>query len=159
MHDKLIVVEGYMDVIGLSRLNLDIGVATCGTSLTQQHLKLLKRYTQNLFFLFDHDAAGFDATMRGLKIAFEQDMYPKILTLPEGFKDVDEWANANPDDQAMIDFFDRAEDGVIFAMKMLIEKYDHHSPIERKRIIEQLFGILLYVQDLTMLTRYIEKIA
>lgn len=47
----------------------------------------------------------------------------------------------------------------MFIMKTLIEKYDHQSPIERKRIIEQLFGILLYVQDLTMLTWYLEKIA
>lgn len=44
-------------------------------------------------------------------------------------------------------------------MKQLIQKYDHQSPVERKRIIEHLFGILLYVQDLTMLTWYIEKMA
>lgn len=148
-----------MDVIGLSRLDLDIGVATCGTSLTQQHMKLMKRYTQNLFFLFDNDPAGFDATVRGLKIAYEQDIYPKILILPEGFKDVDERANVQPDPTALEKFFAEAEDGVVFVMKELIRKYDHHSPVERKRIIEQLFGILLYIPDLTMLTRYIEKMA
>ncbi len=63
-YDKLVVVEGYMDVIGLSRLGLDIGVATCGTSLTPGHMKLMKRYTQNLYLLFDSDNAGFDATLR-----------------------------------------------------------------------------------------------
>lgn len=157
-YDKLVVVEWYMDVIWLSRLWLDIGVATCGTSLTPSHMKLMKRYTQNLYLLFDGDAAGFDATVRGLKVAYEQDTYPKILSLPEGYKDVDEWANVTPSEENIKDFFAWAEDGVVYVMKKLIEKYDHQSPIERKRIIEQLFGILLYVQDLTMLTRYIEKI-
>lgn len=56
-----------MDVIGLSRIGLEIGVATCGTSLTANHIKLIKRYTNNVYFLFDSDPAGFDATIRALK--------------------------------------------------------------------------------------------
>lgn len=99
----------------------------------------MKRYTQNLYFLFDGDTAGFDATLRGLKIAYEQDTYPKILSLPAEYKDVDERANVTPSEKEITAFFNGAEDGIIFAMKKLIEKYDHHSPIERKRIIEQLF--------------------
>ena len=70
----------------------------------------MKRYTQNLFFLFDQDQAGFDATVRGLKIAYEQDTYPKILTLPAEYKDVDERANVNPSEDDLKAFFDGAED-------------------------------------------------
>ena len=148
-----------MDVVGLSRLGLDIGVATCGTSLTPSHMKLMKRYTQNLYLLFDNDPAGFDATVRGLKIAYEQDTYPKILALPAGYKDVDEWANVSPSESDISAFFAGAEDGVIFVMKELIKRYDDNSPVERKRVIEQLFGILLYIQDLTVLAWYLEKMA
>lgn len=119
----------------------------------------MKRYTHNLYLLFDNDPAGFDATVRGLKMAYEQDTYPKILQLPAGYKDVDEWANISPSEEAISAFFAGAEDGVIFVMNDLLKKYDDNSPIERKRIIEQLFGILLYIQDLTVLAWYFEKIA
>ena len=68
-------------------------------------MKLMKRYTQNLYLLFDNDTAGFDATVRALKIAYEQDTYPKILSLPPEYKDVDEWANIAPDEQKINDFF------------------------------------------------------
>jgi DNA primase len=54
---KLIIVEGQMDVIGLSRIGFPIGVATSGTALTEDHIKLLKRYTENLYLLFDNDKA------------------------------------------------------------------------------------------------------
>jgi len=65
---KLIVVEGQMDVIALTRLGFPIGVATSGTALTEDHIKLLKRYTENLYFLFDNDKAGQQATFRALKL-------------------------------------------------------------------------------------------
>jgi DNA primase len=54
---KLIVVEGQMDVIALARLGFPIGVATSGTSITEDHVKILKRYTENIYFLFDNDKA------------------------------------------------------------------------------------------------------
>lgn len=119
----------------------------------------MKRYTQNLYLLFDNDPAGFDATVRALKIAYEQDSYPKILRLPEGFKDVDEWANISPSEEQINSFFAGAEDGVLYILTQLLAKYDDNSPIERKRIIEQMFGILLYIQDLTVLAWYFEKIS
>ncbi len=68
-------------------------------------MKLMKRYTQNLFLLFDGDDPGFDATVRGLKVAYEQDTYPKILMLPDGYKDVDERANVTPSESMINEFF------------------------------------------------------
>lgn len=56
-YNAIIIVEGQMDVIALHRLGLPIGVATCGTALTSDHLKLIKRYTENVYLLFDNDPA------------------------------------------------------------------------------------------------------
>jgi len=56
-YNALIVVEGQMDVIGLSRVGFPIGVATCGTALTMEHIKLIKRYTENMYLMFDNDDA------------------------------------------------------------------------------------------------------
>lgn len=63
-HKAIIVVEGYFDVIALTQAGLDIGVATCGTSLTAHHMTTLKRYDDHVYFLFDNDGAGINATLR-----------------------------------------------------------------------------------------------
>lgn len=82
-HNAIIIVEGQMDVIALHRLGFPIAVATSGTALTEQHIKLLKRYTDNLYLLFDSDSAGQAATLRALNIAYQYDLFPKKITLPE----------------------------------------------------------------------------
>jgi len=60
-----------MDVIALHQYWLPIGIATCGTALTPEHIKLIRRNAETLIFWFDNDKAWFEATMRGLKIAYE----------------------------------------------------------------------------------------
>jgi len=72
-----------MDVIAMARLGYDNAVASCGTSLTAGHMKLMKRYTEHVYFLFDTDKAGFAATKRSLQLAYKVDSYPKVLLLPE----------------------------------------------------------------------------
>jgi DNA primase len=91
----MIVVEGQMDVIALHQLGYPIAVATCGTAVTAEHIKLIKRYTDNAYFLFDNDDAGQKATLRALKIAYQHDMFPKLIDLPSRYKDVDELAQEN----------------------------------------------------------------
>ena len=90
-HGFLIVVEGYMDVIALHQYGLPLGVATCGTAMTPDHLKLLKRHTEQVVLLFDNDTAGLEATIRALKVAYQADTYPRAFALPVDKKDVDEW--------------------------------------------------------------------
>jgi DNA primase len=82
-----------MDVIASHRCGLPIAVASCGTALTEQHIKLLKRYTQDLCFLFDNDDAGRQATIKGIKIAYQHELYPNIINLPSTYKDLDDVAN------------------------------------------------------------------
>lgn len=90
----LIVVEGYMDVIALHQYGLPVGIATCGTALTTDHIKLLKRHTDQVILLFDNDQAGFEATTRALKVAYQADLFPRAFGLPIEYKDVDEWLTA-----------------------------------------------------------------
>jgi DNA primase len=158
-HEKLIVVEWYMDVIGFARLWLPIAVGTCWTSLTPHHMKLLKRYTPNIYFLFDNDPAWLQAAQRALKIAYQNDVYPKMLRLPDGFKDVDEWANIKPSQEDLRKLFVDAVDGFMGSMKMLITWYDMQNPVDRKRFLQTMFEVLLYIQDYSILSRYLEALA
>lgn len=90
----LILVEGYMDVVALHQAGLPIGVAPCGTALTLPQLKLLKRHTDHLILSFDNDTAGWEATLRALKVAYSSDIFPRILAIPPQYKDIDEWSSS-----------------------------------------------------------------
>ena len=76
------LVEGYMDVISLHQSGIENVVASSGTSLTQDQVRLIKRYSTNLTILYDGDAAGVKAALRGLEIALEEGMNVKVVLLP-----------------------------------------------------------------------------
>ncbi len=94
--DRAIFVEGYMDVIAAHQAGDENAIATCGTALTAQQLKLIKRYTQNFAFAFDQDSAGMDASFRAIELAQLADVNIQIIRIPEG-KDPDECIRKNPD--------------------------------------------------------------
>jgi len=95
--DTVIVVEGQMDVIASYQTGVKNIVASSGTALSAEQIKLLKRYTNNILFSFDVDAAGQLAAERGIEQALAQDMNIKVIQVPGG-KDPDECIRNNPDD-------------------------------------------------------------
>jgi DNA primase len=82
--DECILTEGYTDVISLHQAGIENVVASSGTSLTIEQIALIKRYTSNIVILYDGDAAGIKAALRGLDMVLEQDANVKILLLPNG---------------------------------------------------------------------------
>lgn len=87
--DSVLIVEGYFDVLLLYAYGIQNVVATCGTSLTRAHLRLLRRYTRNVVVMFDGDSAGQKAAARSLDLFLEEEMWPWFMPLPTG-KDPDE---------------------------------------------------------------------
>ena len=87
---RAVLLEGYMDVIGCHQAGVEYTVAPLGTSLTNEHAKLLKRYTQNVIVLFDPDEAGLKAALRGALILTEEGLFVKVASLPDGL-DPDEY--------------------------------------------------------------------
>lgn len=155
-HNALFIVEGQMDVIGLSRLGYNLGVATCGTALTPEHLKLIKRYTENLFLLFDSDNAGQEASLRALTLAYQHDIFPKIITLPEEFKDIDELANTADGKQKFDDQRKNSQDGFLVIFQNLKKKFDLTSPIDKQKTLNILFGLILNINNIPMQDHYIQ---
>src|SRR6184192_1172447 len=80
--DFAILVEGYMDAIAVARAGISNVVASCGTSLAEQQIKLLSRFTKSVVVNYDPDAAGLSATERSLSLLLEQDFEVRVLTLP-----------------------------------------------------------------------------
>lgn len=158
--DELIIVEWYMDVIWLYRANFPIWVASCGTSLTDSHIKNLKRFTSNIWLFFDQDNAWFEATLRWMKICFRNDIFPKIFSLDKQFKDIDEYVNSF---QNIIDSkinFDKIE-WFDFIIEKLKTKYDSNSTTWRKSILDVLYDIMSNINDknLSVLDFYVSKIS
>lgn len=87
-----IVVEGYMDVIGLDRAGIHNVVATCGTALTSSHAWLLRDSASTVFLNFDSDEAGIRATYRGVQELVRAGLDVRVVSLPKGYKDPDEYA-------------------------------------------------------------------
>ena len=81
--DECLLVEGYTDVISLYQAGVENVVASSGTSLTEEQLKLIKRFTNNLIILYDGDAAGVKAALRGLDMAIEQGLSVQVVMLPD----------------------------------------------------------------------------
>ena len=81
--DECLLVEGYTDVISLHQAGIENVVASSGTSLTEEQLKLIKRYSKNLTILYDGDAAGIKAALRGLDMAIEQGLNVQVVLLPD----------------------------------------------------------------------------
>lgn len=82
--DRVLVVEGYFDVIGLWSAGLGYAVAPCGTALTDRQLSSLHRHTRNVVMTFDGDSAGQKASMKALRLCLAADLWPSQLMLPEG---------------------------------------------------------------------------
>lgn len=92
--DRAILVEGYMDLISLYQAGVKNVVASSGTSLTEEQVQLLARFTKNIIILFDADAAGEKAALRSIEILLKQNFEVKVMTLPKG-EDPDSFINKN----------------------------------------------------------------
>ena len=159
----LVIVEWYMDVIALAQHGLPVGIATCGTALTTDHTKLIKRQTDHLVFAFDHDSAWFEATVRGLKVAYEQDLFPKVLIFPNEFKDVDEWLQTHPHDTSPQTPLLGGEglptrDGFDWVMEEYQERMDLTNPVETKKVMHSLFEMMSKIEDYAVMQVYFTKV-
>lgn len=90
--DYVILVEGYMDLISLYKFGIENVVASSGTALSEEQVKLISRYTKNIYVLFDSDLAGINAAKRGIEIILEAGLDLSVITLPEG-EDPDSFLN------------------------------------------------------------------
>jgi len=157
--NSIIIVEWYMDVIALKRLWFPIGVATCWTALTPQHIKLLKRYTDNIYFLFDNDQAWQTASIRALNIAYQNDLFPKKILLPENSKDVDDLVNTDDWEEIFNSCFKKAKDWFLAIFDQIKKANDISSPIERQKIINTMFWLIINISNITMQEHYLHTLA
>jgi DNA primase len=118
--DECLLVEGYTDVISLHQAGIENVVASGGTSLTPDQLRLIKKYTNNLTIVYDGDAAGVKAALRGLDLALEEGLNVKLVLIPDGH-DPDSYVNKTGA-SAFIDFIQKnKKDFILFQLEVSLK--------------------------------------
>ncbi len=144
--ERAVLLEGYMDVIACHQAGFENTVAPLGTSLTEEHAKLLKRYSDNVVVLFDPDAAGIKAALRGALILIEQGLFVKVASLSEGL-DPDEYI-AKYGKEKFEEVLDSAQDLIAFHTRLQLDLYPKPlQPQAKTAIVNELTETLLKQPD------------
>ena len=138
--NRIILVEGYMDVISLYQAGVRNVSASLGTALTENQASLIRRFTTDVILSYDADAAGQNAALRGLDILYREDLRARVLVVTDG-KDPDEFIKAQGRD-AYLKLADAALPYGDFKLKKAAERYDLSDQEQKLRYIRDALGIL-----------------
>lgn len=143
--DKCFLVEGYTDVLSLHQAGIANVVASSGTSLTPDQIRLVKRFTPNITVLYDGDAAGIKASIRGIDLLLEQGMNVKVLLLPDG-EDPDSFARKQSSSVLRTYLCDNETDFISFKIKLLLDEAKS-DPIKRAALITDVVQSVSLIPD------------
>lgn len=139
------LVEGYTDVISLHQNGVENVVASSGTSLTIDQIKLIKRFTPNITILYDGDAAGLKASFRGIDLILEQGMNVKVVLFPDG-EDPDSFANSHTTSETEAFVKDAAVDFIKFKTSLLKDE-TKDDPTARASLIKDIVQSISLIPD------------
>lgn len=155
--DEAILVEGYTDVIALHEAGVENVVASSGTSLTDDQMKLIKRFTNQLIFMFDGDQAGTDASMRGVDMALQHDLSVKVLHLPEEH-DPDSFAQDHSAEEIREYIDNHVRDFLMFKIEQSKDAAQQ-DPIKRAETIRGIVKSIAQIPDNLNRNLYIKEAA
>jgi len=154
-NEKCYMVEGYTDVIALHQKGIENVVASSGTSLTENQIRLVKRFTPNITIIFDGDPAGIKASLRGIDLVLEQGMNVKVLLLPEG-EDPDSFSRQQGASDLVKYIEENEEDFIHFKTRLLSEEAQN-DPVKRANLINDVVRSIAMIPDGIMRTVYIKN--
>lgn len=143
--DVCYLVEGYTDVIQLHQAGIENVVASSGTALTPDQIRLISRLTQNIVVLFDGDAAGLRASVRGVDLILEAGLNVKVCTFPDG-DDPDSFARKTPTDQLKAYLEREPKDFIQFKANLLMEEAQN-DPIKKANLIHDMVSSIAKIPD------------
>ncbi len=153
--DKCYLVEGYTDVISLHEASIENVVASSGTSLTQEQVRLLKRFTQNITILYDGDPAGIKASIRGIDLVLEEGMNVKIVLLPDN-EDPDSYSKKISNEQFLRYLKDNEKDFIRFKTQLLLSEAKD-DPVRKANLIRDIVKSIAVIPETITRTVYIKE--
>lgn len=153
--NNCILVEGYADVLSMHQAGIENTVASSGTSLTTEQIRLISRYTKNITVLYDGDAAGIHAALRGTNMILEEGMNVRVVVLPPD-EDPDSFLRHNPIETVRTYISDNAKDFINFKTQLLL-KDAADDPIKKAGIIKDIIESISVIPDGIYRATYIKE--
>ena len=155
--DNCFLVEGYTDVIQMYQRGVENVVSSSGTALTPEQIRLINRLTKNITVLFDGDAAGLRASLRGIDLILEQGMNVKVCTFPEG-EDPDSFAKNNTYEDIVVYLQENSKDFIQFKTSLLA-KEAANDPIKRADTVRDIVNSISKIPDRIQQEIYVQECA
>lgn len=153
--DKCYLVEGYTDVLSMHQSGIENVVASSGTALTVEQIRLIRRFTQNITIIYDGDEAGIKASLRGIDLVLEEGMNVKVLLLPDG-EDPDSFARKHNSSE-LLEFIGKNETDFIQFKTRLLLKTTENDPVARARLISDVIRSVAVIPDNITRSVYIRE--
>lgn len=153
--DTCYLVEGYTDVISLHQSGVENVVASSGTSLTIEQIRLIKRYTPNITILFDGDAAGLKASFRGIDMILEAGLNVKVVLFPDG-EDPDSYAKNHTQAEILTFLDSESKDFIKFKTDVLLKEVGK-DPIKKAGLIKDIVESIALIPDPIIRSVYIQE--
>ena len=156
-NDEAILVEGYTDVLSLHQAGVENAVASSGTSLTVEQTQLIRRFTDNVKILYDGDAAGVKAALRGLDLLLEQNLNVRIVLLPQG-EDPDSYVQKLGSTKFEEYLDSAAKDFILFKTNLLLKEAEG-DPLKKAELVRDIVGSIARVPDAIKRDVYVRECA
>jgi DNA primase len=155
--DLCILVEGYTDVMAFHQAGINNVVASSGTALTNEQIYLIKRLTKNILVIFDGDAAGIKAALRGIDMILEQGLNVKVLLLPDG-EDPDSFSKKTSTEELLLFITENARDFIKFKASLL-QKEALNDPVKKGELIRNIIESIAKIPNHIQQEIYIKEVA
>ncbi len=153
--DKCYLVEGYTDVLSMHQAGIENVVASSGTALTPEQIRLVKRFTPNMTIIYDGDEAGIKASLRGIDLVLEEGMNVKVLLLPQG-EDPDSFARKKGASGFEAYIGENETDFIQFKTRLLL-KTTENDPVAKSRLITDVIRSVAVIPDSITRSVYIKE--
>ena len=154
-NDNCFLVEGYTDVIKMHQCGISNVVASSGTALTENQIRLINRLTKNITVVFDGDAAGSRAALRGIDLILEQGMNVKICNLPEN-DDPDSFVSNKTLEEVQSYFIKNAKDFIVYKASLLLDDSEN-DPVKKASVIRDMVESISKISDHIKRELYIKE--
>ena len=155
--NKCILVEGYLDVLSMHQLGITNVVASSGTSLTVDQIRLIHKFTDNITIIYDGDGAGIKAALRGIDMVLNEGMNVKIVLLPDG-QDPDDFAKKHTLDEVQ-DYISKHErDFISFKTDLLLDEAGN-DPLRKAELINDIADTIAAIPDAVIRAMYVRSTA
>ena len=155
--DRCILVEGNVDVVMMHQMGITNVVASCGTSLTEEQIRLIGKFTQNITIMYDGDKAGLHAAIRAISLILREGMNPRVVFLPDG-DDPDSFSRKHTLEEIQAFIREHEQDGIVFKTDLMLQEAGD-DPLKKANLINEIADTVAEIPDAIKRQVYVETVA